>query len=102
MFYIPGAQYRHDSECPSGSSYSRFAEAQGKRTFTTNAADRRRDEALSRNLANSLVFSLRSHKPGIKVHSAGDPIRNVIRRKQRAILRALRIAQHRRADQGAP
>lgn len=79
MVYVPGAQYRRDSETPGGAIYDQFAEARGHRTFTSTAEVRRRDEALSHNFAVTLLEALRTHKPPLKVHSASQPIRNVIR-----------------------
>lgn len=80
MVYIPGAAYRRDSETPSGqSTYKRYAEVRGHETVRTTAAERRRDEALSLNFANTLLQALRTHSPPLKVHSASQPIRNVIR-----------------------
>ena len=80
MVYIPGAAYRRESETPSGqSAYKRHAEVRGFETVHTTASERRRDEALSLNFANTLLDALRKHSPPIKVHSASQPIRNVIR-----------------------
>ena len=79
MVYVPGAQYRRDREQPSNPIYDRFAEAREQRAVTTTAAERRRDEAMSRNFASTLLRNLAQHNPPIKVHSTGDPIRNVIR-----------------------
>ncbi len=79
MVYVPGAQYRRDREQPSNPIYDQFAEAREQRAVTTTAAERRRDEAMSRNFASTLLRNLAQHNPPIKVHSTGDPIRNVIR-----------------------
>lgn len=79
MVYVPGAQYRRDDEIPSGGGYRRFAEVRATPAVKTTTAERRRDEALSRNLATTLVEALRTHNPPIKVETTGDPIRNVIR-----------------------
>ena len=81
MAYVPGAKYRRTKEKPNGSAYGRFAETKGKRTFTSKASVWKRDEALSRNFAVTLLDSLANNKPPIKVHSMGDPIRNVIRQR---------------------
>ena len=80
MVYVPGAQYRNSSELPRGSVYNSFAEARGNRTIRTTPALSRRDEALSRVFADTLLHGLKHNSPEIKVHSMGDPIRNVIRR----------------------
>lgn len=81
MIYVPGAKYRSDIEKPSNPIYNRFQEAREQRASATDAASRRRDEALSRNFAEEVLAALRANHPPIKVHSAGDPIRNVIRQK---------------------
>ncbi|HEO71155.1 MAG TPA: N-acetylmuramoyl-L-alanine amidase, partial [Candidatus Hydrogenedentes bacterium] len=54
MIYIPGAQYRRDSEEPKGYEYDRYKEAREQRCVTTTARERMRDEALSRNFAGML------------------------------------------------
>ena len=79
MIYVPGASYRSDREMPSGAIFDQFEESRKHRAFLTTVADRRRDEALSRNFANTVLHSLSRHDPPIKVHDTGDPIRNVIR-----------------------
>ena len=80
MIYVPGAQYRNSSELPRGNVYNSFAEAKNNRTIRTTPALSRRDEALSRVFANTLLYGLENNTPEIKVHSMGTPIRNVIRR----------------------
>ena len=78
MVYIPGAPYRRDSERPKPyKSYERYAEVRQQREFRSTAAERRRDEALSRNFAITLLEEL--GKKRIRRHKEGDPIRNVIR-----------------------
>lgn len=79
MVYIPGAQYRRDSERPAGSIYNHFEEVRRNPTARSTPAERRRDEAMSRSFAVTLLNTLRANDPPIKVHDAGDPIRNVIR-----------------------
>ncbi len=79
MIYVPGNQYRRDTETPSGSIYGRFEEARRNPTARSTAAQRKRDEALSRNFAGALLTAMRNNNPPIKVHDAGDPIRHVIR-----------------------
>lgn len=79
MVYIPGAQYRRESERPSGAIYASYAEVRSQPESKTTSTARKRDEALSRNFAEQVLKSLRSSNPPIKVHDAGDPIRNVIR-----------------------
>jgi N-acetylmuramoyl-L-alanine amidase len=77
MVYVPGAQYRHDT----GSGwppavYAKYSEVKEKRTFSSTTKERKRDEALSRNFAQSVLTALPKHR--IKRHAPGDPIRNVI------------------------
>lgn len=79
MVYIPGAAYREGTRTLNESAYARYVKS-GHATGTSNAADRRRDEALSRNFAETLLDALRTHNPQIAVHRTGDPIRNVIQR----------------------
>lgn len=79
MVYIPGAAYRRDQEQPMGAVYAQFQEAREQLMVRTTSAERQRDEALSRNFAETFLDSLRTHRPPIKVHDTGDPIRNVIR-----------------------
>ncbi|HRK33833.1 MAG TPA: N-acetylmuramoyl-L-alanine amidase [Candidatus Hydrogenedentes bacterium] len=78
MVYIPGAMHRRDSERGgSMATYGRYVEVQESPEAKSTAAERRRDEALSRNFAVTLLNEL--GKANIKRHSVGDPIRNVIR-----------------------
>ncbi len=79
MVYVPGAAYRRDTERPAGSFYNQFKEVRSAPAASCTPAQRRLDEALSRNFANVFLQSLRSNNPPIKVHDAGDPVRNVIR-----------------------
>lgn len=90
MVYVPGAQYRRDSERPSGTIYNHFDEVRRNPTATSTASQRTRDEALSRNFALTLLQTMRTNDPPLKVHDAGDPIRNVIRQSRgRAYLPAV-------------
>jgi len=79
MVYIPGARYRRDKEPRSAvrAAYLCYDEVRTRPYFTSTASERRRDEALSRNFAETLLDEL--GKKRIKRHSVGDPIRNVIR-----------------------
>ena len=82
MIYVPGAAYRRDTETADGDLYNKYAEARAQRTVKTTARQRERDEALSYNFAATVVSTLgATKKPVIKVHSPGEPIRNVIRQK---------------------
>lgn len=96
MVYIPGAKYRRDSERPSGSCYDQFKEAREQRRVTTTSDERKRDEALSRNFAETLLEALGRHNPPIMRHKASDPIRSQIRQTGRqpyvvAVLRNTKI-----------
>lgn len=96
MIYIPGAKYYDGEESRPEAFYNRFAEVHGHRSVSINLATRRRQEALSNNFAEEVLAALRAHNPGIKVHSAGVPIRNVIRQSGRktyvpAVLRGTMI-----------
>ncbi len=78
MFYIPGAQYRKDSYTASPESfYKRYEEVREGRSFESNASERRRDEAWSRNFAETLYGEF--GKKRIRRHQESAPIRNVIR-----------------------
>jgi len=77
MIYIPGARYRRDRERPPGSIYARFQEARAQPCATSTAAERRRDEALSRNLAEDLIAALGKRR--IRRHLEGPWIRAQIR-----------------------
>lgn len=78
MVYIPGAAHRRDSERGGSMAvYGKYSEVQEEPVALASAADRRRDEALSRNFAATLLEEL--GRARIKRHSIGDPIRNVIR-----------------------
>ncbi len=77
MVYVPGAQYRHDTS--SGwppAAYAKYSEVNEQRGFSSTTTERKRDEALSRNFAQTVLNTLPKHR--IKRHEPGDPIRNVI------------------------
>ncbi|GMW01072.1 MAG: hypothetical protein AMXMBFR84_22090 [Candidatus Hydrogenedentota bacterium] len=78
MVYIPGARYRKNSERGwPPKAYNDYLEYVEQPEFKSTADERRRDEALSRNFAETILDELGQHR--IKRHSVGDPIRNVIR-----------------------
>jgi N-acetylmuramoyl-L-alanine amidase len=78
MVYIPGAAHRRDREgTSSGRLYAKYREVREQPEARSTPAERRRDEALSRNFAATLLDDL--GKAQIKRHSVGDPIRSVIR-----------------------
>jgi N-acetylmuramoyl-L-alanine amidase len=81
MVYIPGAAHRLSSKALDGPSYAAYTKG-GNRSASSTAEERRRDEALSRDFAETLLKSLSSHKPSIAVHTTSDPIRNVIQRSR--------------------
>lgn len=81
MIYVPGAAYRETNETPPGDSiYNNFKESRENRTVRFTQAELRRDEALSRSFARTLLDALQKHDPQIAVHRTSDPIRNVIQR----------------------
>lgn len=77
MIYIPGAGYRRDKEQPTGTIYARFKEVREQPWSTSTAAERRRDEALSRNFAEDLIQALGKRR--IRRHLEGPWIRSQIR-----------------------
>lgn len=80
MVYVPGAKYRRNQEQPEGAIYARYDETNGHAAVTTTGEDRTRDEALSRNFAQTLISTLQNGPTKIAVNKHGDPIRNVIRK----------------------
>ncbi|MDZ4858586.1 MAG: N-acetylmuramoyl-L-alanine amidase [Candidatus Hydrogenedentes bacterium] len=78
MVYIPGAAHRRENERGGSMAvYGRYVEVQESPEVKSTSVEHRRDEALSRNFAATLLDEL--GKARIKRHSVGDPIRNVIR-----------------------
>lgn len=77
MIYLPGAKYRREYERPSGGVYERFKEAREQPAVSASLAERRRDEALSRNLAEDIMQAL--GKKRVRRHLEGDWIRSQIR-----------------------
>lgn len=77
MAYIPGARYRRENELPEGAIYARYEECVQQREASSTAAERRRDEALSRNFAEDLMRALGKRR--IRRHLEGDWIRSQIR-----------------------
>lgn len=77
MIYIPGANYRRDTEQPDGVVYAKYEEARERRQATSSASERRRDEAMSRNFAEDVMESF--GKMRVRRHLEGDWIRNKIR-----------------------
>ena len=82
MVYVPGAKYRNDPSVSTAKKYSRYEEVRRHPTPTTTYENRKRDEALSRVFATTLLHTMRTNDPPLKVHDAGDPIRNVIRQSK--------------------
>ncbi len=82
MVYIPGAQGRRSNESrpKPHSTYNRYAEVREQPTVTTTASERKRDEALSRNFAVTVINELGKHR--IKRFDQGDAIRSVIHRSK--------------------
>jgi N-acetylmuramoyl-L-alanine amidase len=79
MVYVPGAKYREDCRSFTRAIYAKYDEAKSFQTFSSTPELRRRDEALSRNFAATLLKTMATYNPPLKVHDTGDPIRNVIR-----------------------
>ena len=79
MIYIPGAKYRRESEEPDNVMYAQFKEARDHRSSTSSEAERRRDEALSRNFAEDIMTAL--GKKRIRRHLEGAWIRSQIRQE---------------------
>ena len=80
MIYVPGAAGRRDKEAPALTlaSYDKYKEVGEQNYASSTAAERRRDEALSRNFATVLMDEL--GKKRIKRHDRSAPIRAQIRR----------------------
>jgi N-acetylmuramoyl-L-alanine amidase len=88
MVYIPDAQYRPGSptyhkqrEGYTSASYARYAENKTQPFVSFSYADRMRDEALSRNFAETLMDQLGRHR--VKRHLEGPNIRSLIHRHHR-------------------
>jgi len=78
MVYIPGAQYRSQQEGPRDAIYASYQEGKTHNRFISTAGERRRDEALSRNLADMVISELQRKQ--IKCHDQGDPIRTKVQK----------------------
>ncbi|MGI6459979.1 MAG: N-acetylmuramoyl-L-alanine amidase family protein [Candidatus Hydrogenedentales bacterium] len=80
MIYVPGASGRRDKEAPALTlaSYEKYKEVGEQNYASSTVAERRRDEALSRNFATVLLDEL--GKKRIKRHDRSAPIRAQIRR----------------------
>lgn len=83
MIYIPGAAYRRGQEIRRDVVYARYEEGRSHNVFSSNPAELRRDEALSRNFAEVVLEQLGRRR--IKRHDQGDPIRSQIRRSQNQV-----------------
>lgn len=77
MIYIPGAKYRNGVEEPDNPIYRRFKEVRENGKSESSAVERKRDEGLSRNLAEDVMTALGNYK--IRRHLEGDWIRTQIR-----------------------
>lgn len=90
MVYVPGTKYRNDPSAATSAKYARYAEVKRNPAPKTTLEQRRRDEALSRVFASTVLNAMRTNNPPLKVHDAGDPIRHVIRQsKNKAYLPAV-------------
>ena len=77
MIYIPGAKYRREHEEYDAGIYARFKEVREHPVAASTDAERRRDEALSRNFAENLMEALGQKR--VRRHLEGDWIRSQIR-----------------------
>jgi N-acetylmuramoyl-L-alanine amidase len=80
MIYIPGAQYRREEEVRTAAVYARYEEGREFNHFSSTASERVRDEAISRNFAETLLAEF--GKKNVKRHDQSDPIRGQIRQSQ--------------------
>ena len=62
--------------------YAKYKEVSRESASKAPKKNAIRDEALSRLFATGLLTSMRTNTPPLKVHDAGDPIRNIIRRSK--------------------
>lgn len=87
MVYVPGAHTRglKPVSRQSGFPYTLYNEFKEKPRIASNARQRKLDEALSRNFAETFLDSLRDHNPPIRRHMDSDPIRNKIRQSGGAV-----------------
>jgi N-acetylmuramoyl-L-alanine amidase len=76
MIYVPGARRRRDREAVSQTQLGLCREVKEERYATSTAAERKRDEAVSRNFAAAILEALGAKR--IKRHNVGDPIRTQI------------------------
>ena len=77
MIYIPGANYRRESEEKADPIYKKFKEFRDQPVARSTVVERRRDEALSRNLAEDFMATL--GRKNIRRHLESDWIRSQIR-----------------------
>ncbi len=82
MVYVPGAAHRDDRDVSGAPEYRPYKEVSRNSASKSTKDERKRDEALSRRFASNLLVAMRTHTPPLKVHDAGDPIRNIIRRNK--------------------
>ncbi len=79
MVYVPGARYSVVKyPVLTKAVYRRYAESKNRKVETPSRATRQRNEALSRDFARTLLASIASHRPPLKIHRDNEPIRNVI------------------------
>jgi N-acetylmuramoyl-L-alanine amidase len=76
MVYIPGARYRRSEEALWGETYNKYREVKEQRYARSIAAERRRDEGLSRAYAQTLIDTLGKRR--VRRHLENDPIRSQI------------------------
>ncbi len=77
IVYVPGARLRRSEEACFDNLYAEYDVGRSHYRFTSTHAERNRDEALSRQFAETLIDQLGAI--GVHVHDMGDPIRSQIR-----------------------
>lgn len=83
MIYIPGAQYRREEEVRTAAVYARYEEGRDFNHFSSTSSERVRDEAISRNFAETLLAEF--GRKNVKRHDQSDPIRGQIRQSQNRV-----------------
>ncbi len=77
MIYIPGADHRREKESHTGAPYTAYRECRENGHARSTLAERRRDEAMSRNLADEVMRCLGEKR--VRRHLEGPWIRSKIK-----------------------
>lgn len=77
MIYIPGAEHRREKESHTGGAYAAYRECRENGHARSTLAERRRDEAMSRNFADEVMRCLGEKR--IRRHLEGPWIRSKIK-----------------------